>query len=241
MFRNVAISLPILLFIFVLEVGAQEFRKQYKVRPKLELRQPSYSPICYMGEQYGVNVPNIRTTKNSNFKTTAANIEIVYNGFDGIPEAKDAFQYAVDIWSALIESPVTIRIEANYETLGTGVLGSATTTQIIRNFDNTPQFGVWYPIALAEKIARREINSSNAFDIETNFNSQASWYFDTDNPAAIDSTGLFDFASVVLHELTHGLGFSSFVDIENNEGSIGFAGFPMCYTTSLKHPLDKTW
>ena len=61
-----------------------------------------------------------------------ATINVNYNNFpvnvinpsqDG-PE-KAAFQFAIDIWESLLDSPVTININANWTNLGGSTLGSA--------------------------------------------------------------------------------------------------------------------
>jgi hypothetical protein len=62
---------------------------------------------------------------NSNKRPKNATIEVTYTGFT--PEAEAAFQTAVDIWESLISSPVTIRIQAQWTPLSSGVLGSAGT------------------------------------------------------------------------------------------------------------------
>ena len=41
------------------------------------------------------------------------------------PEAEAAFNYAVDIWASLIDSPIAIRIDATWEPLGSGALAQA--------------------------------------------------------------------------------------------------------------------
>src|SRR5690348_1157352 len=56
-------------------------------------------------------------------RTQSTNIEVTYEGFT--PQAQAAFQDAVDIWEAIIQTPVTIRIHARWVPLAAGVLGSA--------------------------------------------------------------------------------------------------------------------
>ncbi|MEB3218005.1 MAG: S8 family serine peptidase, partial [Nostocales cyanobacterium 94392] len=154
-----------------------------------------------------------------------ATINVTYNGFT--PVAQAAFQYAVDIWEGLIESSVPINIVANYTPLGAGTLGSAGPESFYRNFSGAPQNNTWYPVALANKLAGTDLDPSRA-DITTNFNSNFSnWYFGTDGNTP---AGQYDFASVVLHELGHGLGFLGFMDYQSGQGSWGFGtGFPSIY------------
>lgn len=149
-----------------------------------------------------------------------ANIEVTYNGFPfnisnplepGPEEA--AFQFAVDIWETLLDTPVTIRINANYTPLGATTLGNASAAFFSEIPGGEPN--TLYPAALAEKLVGTELNGAESIDINCNFNSQfANWYFGTDgNTPGTD----FDFVSVVLHELGHGLGVAGFgIRIGNN-------------------------
>ncbi|MCA0131408.1 T9SS type A sorting domain-containing protein [Winogradskyella alexanderae] len=148
--------------------------------------------------------------------TPCANFVVNYNGFT--PEAQAAFQYAVDIWAHSIESSVPINISATFTPLGQGVLGAAGPATFLTVTSGAPgtQPNIFYPAALWEKIEgadRSPFGGSN--DINADFSSgyfdgngdfvPTNWYFGTDaNPPA----NQFDFVSVVLHELGHGLGFS---------------------------------
>lgn len=151
---------------------------------------------------------------------------VTYSGFT--PEAQAAFQYAVDIWSSLLVSSVPIRIQANWVQQDRGVLGSAGPTTIQVGSDGTQKANGIYAIALAEKIARRQLNNPGDADIEADFNKNNNWYYGTDgNPPA----GQTDLVSVVLHEICHGLGFIGYFGApENgNTGQYLSNGFPGVY------------
>ncbi len=169
--------------------------------------------------------------KSGELKSTSV-IEVSYSGFPD--EAREAFQAAVDIWASIIISDVPIRIQANWTALAEGTLGSAGATDFIRDFSGAPLRGVWYPIALAEKLAQRELNSVTQREISANFNSSRDdWYFGTDGNAASNQ---IDFLTVVLHEIGHGLGFIGFAnDIGNNQGRIRVEGFPMIFDSFLEN------
>lgn len=130
---------------------------------------------------------------------------VTYTNFTA--EAKRAFQYAVDIWSTLIVSSVPIRIQANWISDTPGLLGSAGPTSYRYNFDGAQKATAFYPIALAEKIAHRELNTPGEADITADFNRNNEWYFGTDG---LTPKGQTDLVTAVLHELTHGLGFIGF-------------------------------
>ncbi len=132
--------------------------------------------------------------------------------------AKASFQRAVDIWSELLASDVNIKVIAIYSQLGPNTLGSATAGTFYRNFEGANLLNAWYPIALAEKMAAKDLNSPNDYDVVARFSSDVNWYFGTTGNPAV---GQFDFTSVVLHELCHGLGFVGSLDVEGSQGQYG--------------------
>ena len=151
-----------------------------------------------------------RSGSQSNFKSTFI---VNYNGFT--EEAQAAFQFAVDIWASLISSDVPIIVNASFEDLGAGVLGSAGASFFVRDFKNAPSDTTFYPIALAEKLAGMELNLPGESEIFCRFNSEFGFYLGTDGNAGNN----FDFVSIVLHELGHGLGFAGVEDVEGGIGS----------------------
>lgn len=171
---------------------------------------------------------------------TQADITVTYTGFT--PEAQAAFQYAVDIWKTLLTSPVPIHVQATWTKLGTNVLGSAGATTVVRNFSGAPQANVWYPIALAEKIAAQDLNGAGQAEISANFSSDAKWYYGTDGKTP---AGRYDLTSVVLHELCHGLGFVASTDYDdtNSFGSYGFgagaATVPFTFDTFIENATGQ--
>ncbi|MDE0682969.1 MAG: cadherin domain-containing protein, partial [Candidatus Poribacteria bacterium] len=160
--------------------------------------------------------PMHQLNRNGNFLVTGESQFIVtYEGFTD--EAREAFQYAVDIWNSLIRSPVPIRIDASFTDFGgfedgAIILGGARPA----GWKSPGSLDLWFPEALADKRAGRDL-ADNEPDIITRFNSheEANWYFGTDGNTPVGKT---DFVSTVLHEIAHGLGFFSFARVE--EGSI---------------------
>ncbi len=132
-----------------------------------------------------------------------ATFTVNYSGFS--PEAQTAFQFAVDIWESKITSAVPIVVNANWIPLSPGVLGSAGANNFYANFPGAPVADTWFQVAIANKLAGTDLDGA-PHDINANFNSTfPDWYFGTDGNTPFAQ---YDFVSVVLHELGHGLGFS---------------------------------
>jgi hypothetical protein len=138
-----------------------------------------------------------------------------------------AFQFAADIWGGILDSNVEIRVGANFDPLdciedppGTFqiTLGQAGPKNAFSFSGGTGvKLNTWYPVALVNKLLGMDADSDND-DIVATFNSSlgttceapTAWYYGLDaNPPA----GTIDFVTVILHELAHGLGFLTFVDL----------------------------
>ena len=171
--------------------------------------------------------------------SNCTDIFVSYNGFT--PEAQAAFQFAVDIWANSIESPKPVRIDANFAPLGPGVLGQAGPTSFFTSNAPGSVPSTFYPVALWEKLENRDSDSGpfgpdtgQSVDISCTFSSTFNFYFGTD---AMPPPSQFDFVSVVLHELGHGLGFVGFGSSDGTEGSIrqGAVQFPSVYDTFIEN------
>ncbi|SHF59581.1 Por secretion system C-terminal sorting domain-containing protein [Mariniphaga anaerophila] len=160
---------------------------------------------------------------------------VTYNNFS--PEAQQAFSYAISILEQLFESSVPVYVDANWSSLGKNVLGNCGPSDYKRNFEEAPQKNVYYPIALAEKISRKELTGSGRPDILANFNQDINWYFGTDG----DTPALqYDLVSVVLHEMCHGLGFTGFFYVEGQVGGYGWSDGEITSFDRLVEKFDGT-
>ena len=140
-----------------------------------------------------------------------------------------AFQFAANLWGSFLSSPIEIRIDANFDSLPctdiAAVLGGARPNTVHRDFAGAPLANTWFPQALANKFAGADL-LPDISDINATFNSAVGttcpfpsvWYYGLDaNPPAGD----LDFVRVVLHELAHGLGFISLVNLATGAKALG--------------------
>jgi hypothetical protein len=150
----------------------------------------------------------------------SANIVVTY---ETVPPAdvKAVFEKAAATWSTVFSSDVPINVNVKWASLSANVLGSAGASVNVRNFVGANRLNTFYPIALAEKMAHKNLNGTNP-DIVATFNSDfTAWYIGTDGVPNINQIDLY---SVVLHEMGHGLGFIGQVSVDNGEAGYSYPG-----------------
>lgn len=132
----------------------------------------------------------------------------------------NAVRYAAEIWGALLDSGVDIRVVVS--TISGCAFGGYTSVgSVARDFVGAPFPNTWYPIALANRFAGVDLCPEDGsctsaddivillardcgLDLRLNPGSTRSW------------------ASVMLHELAHGLGFTTQMDIFTGAKLMGF-------------------
>lgn len=138
----------------------------------------------------------------------------------------NVLRFAADIWGSYLDSTVSIELDCNFDPLSCGpgwaVLAQCGPQTVHRDFSNSapypaPQANTWYVQALANAIHGSDLTTTA--DIQVQFNSSIGtagclaslgWYYGLDGKPP---TGTRDLRTVVLHELAHGLGFLSLVDL----------------------------
>ncbi|MFQ5352658.1 MAG: hypothetical protein ACE5D3_06260 [Candidatus Binatia bacterium] len=132
-------------------------------------------------------------------------------------------QAAAERWGALLESDVDIVVRAQFLDLGgssfAAVLGSASAVTIHRDFAGSPRPATFYTAALANALAGQDLNGSIP-ELYMRFNAaldtpevlgSRTWYYGTNgSPDCSGGTCGVDLLSVALHEIAHGLGFTTF-------------------------------
>ncbi|MET0552435.1 MAG: PA domain-containing protein [Vicinamibacteria bacterium] len=143
----------------------------------------------------------------------------------------NAFNHVASLWGQWITSTVPIAIRAQFDpqTCGAGgaVLGSAGTININRDDPSFPFAATWFHAALANKLAGVDLVPANP-EINATFNSAldtgclpgtTGWYYGLDGAAPVGTT---DLVPVLMHEMAHGLGFSTFVNTGTGANNGGF-------------------
>ena len=178
------------------------------------------APICYGSDKNHpgfIEAPDEFLKRLKSTQQKKSSIVVTYIGFEAAPRA--AFQYAVEIWEHLVASPIPIYMTARWTDLDEGVLGSCGPTSFFENFEAAPLKDRYYPVALVEKLQREEITDASYPDMIAQFNSDNDdWYFGVDGQTPV---GTYDFVSVVLHEIAHGLGFTGFFYEQDGLGTYG--------------------
>ncbi len=148
------------------------------------------------------------------------------------------FQYAANIWGSILPSSVVIQVRSAFNpltcTATSATLGSAGPTTIHRDFAGAPFAGTWYYQSLANRLNGTDLSAANP-DINATFSSSLdggtclggqTWYYGTDG---LEGTKV-ELLPVVLHEIGHGLGFST--QTSGTTGNFN-GGFPTVFDRFL--------
>jgi hypothetical protein len=161
------------------------------------------------GPGEGLNEPAAFTPKGGNGATTLGDARL------------RAVRFAASLLGNILDSPVPIQIGVKFDPLGgtpTGAgLGNGGPAGLFHDFSGAPAANTWYPAALANKLAGEDLDDTEV-DIELVFNSDvdgpvvlgaAKFYYGFDAAAP---TGDPSLVAVAVHEILHGLGFSTGLD-----------------------------
>lgn len=192
-------------------------------------------PVNMNAPGVGLNDPTPATPVGGNPGTTVGE------------QRQIAYQFAADLWGAVLESDEPIRVQAQFTALPctatSGVLGSAGARYIQRDFAGAVP-GTWYGEALANSITGMDL-SPGQDEIASNFNANlgspgcmetSGWYYglDGNTPA-----GMINFLDVVMHEIGHGLNFQGFYNLTSGAPQ---GGYPDIYSSFVHdNASGKDW
>jgi len=153
-----------------------------------------------------------------------ANIVVSYS--QGFPlEAQTALEYALDIWGQLLNTEITIWVNAEWGTLSTGVLAQAGPETLHSNFPGATYGNKYFPGALANSLSVSDLSPGQP-DLNITFGDDINWYYGLDGNTPGSQ---YDFVTVALHEVSHGLGFIGSATHNGNSGFTGVSGTPLIY------------
>ena len=164
-----------------------------------------------------------------------------------------ALQFAADIWARSLRSHVEVFIAAAFGprtcNATSAVLASTGTNVIDLNFKRAPQRDTWYHGALADAIAKTDLDPGfvdllSIFNVNlgaANCFAGSPFYLGVDGNAGPTRV---DVVTTALHEFAHGLGFSQFSNVST--GALltlpGFPPLPDAYNRNIYDTtLGLTW
>jgi cysteine-rich repeat protein len=175
--------------------------------------------VNFDGPAEGFNDPTPRAAVGGNPGTTLGQQRV------------NVFEHALGVWESLIDSSVEIRVGAEFAPLScnsmSALLGSAGPETVFRDFAGAPQAGTWYPVALANSLAGVDLDPGGEH-IGASFSSTldegclsgiSGWYYGLDGNVP---SGQIELLATVLHEIAHGLGFLTLVNLSTGQKLFGF-------------------
>lgn len=133
---------------------------------------------------------------------------------------------AAERWADFLQLSAEIRIGAEFNDLScdstSAVLGLAGPEFVDRDFAGAPNANTWYTIGQADTLRGLDTLDAGQQHVGSQFNARLddgdpgclagnTWYYGLDGNVPSGMVPLFP---VVLHEMAHGLGFITFVDLE---------------------------
>ncbi len=165
---------------------------------------------------------------NNEVKTSLKTISNLLFSLSGntTGQAQTATLHALNLWSEQLFGNVPVDINIELIPMGANVLGASyrTPSHLID--------GTYYPSPLANQLLG--YNFSSQRDILIEMNSNYPWYFGLDG----NTTG-YDWVTIMLHEVTHGLGFFPLVGSNGayiyttSSGSSSSTSYPGIYDRQL--------
>ncbi len=156
-------------------------------------------------------------------------IRLVSNA--GSERIQTAVDHTFDIWEDKLLLSASIRVNVIFIAISPGFLGRAIPNGH-KNFPNAQYPEVWYPSSLAKQLAGGDLNPDDN-DMDILIDGTRNWYFGTDG---LPNTGQYDFVTLLLHEIGHGLGLGTLAGIEGREGAFSIQPELGLFTPSFDVP-----
>jgi len=166
----------------------------------------------------------------------------------------NVFAQAALHWTNIVQPSVSITINANFASLfcdAQGVIfASGGSTASDRNFAGAMDPNTWYPRALKNHITATTSAAAITITINSNIGNLScqdgkTWYYGYDHNPGINQ---FDLFNIVKHEVAHGLGFITLVNLSTGAKFVGSGGSSCpsgCDDIFMKflrdNSLNKNW
>jgi hypothetical protein len=183
-------------------------------------------PVEATGESVGLEAVSIPGELPFSIVYTDAADEGFFDVTQGA-QRREALEFAVRKWAATLQGPVPVVIKARFTDMGEGVLGSCGPAGYLISEPGDLMFNrinTGYVSALGNQRINYDFDPSG-HDINVQFSNQfiPKFYFGTDG---FGSSLLYDFVTIVLHELAHGLGF---IDGLESDGEFFYTDTPFVF------------
>lgn len=219
-----------LIFLFI---GLFIFNTILPLRAQDLVKNTSVTGICYASNKVNkFYIPPPAAFFRKAGSKFGGSITVYYTGFSA--QGIAAMKYAASILEKLLPADTRLTINATWEKISTaGVLAQSSITGYAAGGGIDAQNPLsLYPVALAEKIAGKSLNTDSEGDISLSVNSSINWYLGTDGNTP---TTKYDLITVAIHEICHGLGFFDSFSSTGSVGSWGIGSFPMIYDTFVEN------
>lgn len=147
---------------------------------------------------FSVVGPPASSNRNGLFKKTAS-FEVTWKG-TWTDKEKKAAKKALEFWENILIASNPITVELVWKDLGEKSLGN-TVTKFTEELTKEEYVGYKYPRALAKQLG--PISNPKSPDMIITMNSKQQWSYSVNSVPVKDK---FDFITVLLHEVAHGLG-----------------------------------
>lgn len=166
-----------------------------------------------------------------------------------------AFERALNFWASRLDSNIVIQVATQMEIMScdsySALLASAGPGRVLRDWTrgNPPPFAnTWYAASLANKIANRNLSEGSIiefYDITSIFNDHIDrsdfclgshkWYYALGEAPP----GTVSFITTAIHEIGHGLGFLTVVNLADGSRLDGYDDVYMKFLED--HSTGKLW
>ena len=202
-------------------------------------------PFIAPGTPIGETDLTVEQLRDLGWATGSANVVVHYKdapgqGFNAPgnlgAQRRAAIERVAEIWGAVVESSVPIHLDVSFQNMscedGSATLAQAGPSFIFESFPGADIQHAWYPGALAESLAGRNLSLEDDVDPEAG-DIQAMFNIAIDSGClgggatfdySLNGTtqpGRLSFVNTALHELGHGLGFVTLVNESNGANPLG--------------------